>query len=384
MDDSGTYMNVKFTKTDSRSRSRGEPDVSYVEINFKTVSETRVWTDRDGLNSTYSDMNFRTVEPLMDEDADPSISSRHSRLQTAAPTGAQKQEPKQNIGNRQDRKICLLCLVTFSFGAIVAGLAVYVSQTRQSLITSDQNYHRLWEQHQEMNRTQRQCKQQVHELNSALEFRTSENSLLDLSQRICLNNLSAMHNNLTILENNNSVLNSDLSELNRTHNDLRHQFNQLEMKYRNITEDKAQICQYLTRRTEQTCPKNWIEKEDSCYFISTLEKSYDGSREHCSNFDARLLEINSNQEDDFVSTSVADRFVTYWIGKCRDGNVISFLLYKMYYKWHTCRECNLHSRGYSCNSTYRFICEKSAHLNPDIPEEIQGPCQQPLGPTSIT
>ncbi|XP_072893344.1 uncharacterized protein [Hemitrygon akajei] len=171
-------------------------------------------------------------------------------LSTTAQTGEQKQEPKQNIGNRPDRKICLLCLVTFAVVAIVAGLSIHVSQTRQSLITSERNSRRLWEQHQEMNRTQRQYQQRVHDLNSTLDSRTSENTRLDLSQRNCLNNLSAMNNSLTILENNNSVLNSDLSELNRTHNDLRLQFNQLEMKYTNIAENKAQICQYLTRRTE--------------------------------------------------------------------------------------------------------------------------------------
>ncbi|XP_072891628.1 uncharacterized protein [Hemitrygon akajei] len=328
-------------------------------------------------------MNFRTVEPLIDEDEHPSISSRHSRLQPAAPTGAQKQEPKQNIGNGSCRKICLFCLITFSFSAIVAGLAVYVSLTRQSRITCEQNHQRLWVDHQEMNRTERQCQQRLHELNSTLESRTSENSRLDLSRRTCLKNLSALNNNVSNLENNISVLNYNLSELNKTHNNLRHQFKQLEMKERIITERQALMCQYFTSIREKTCPQHWIENEDRCYFTFTLEKSYDGAREHCSNFDAMLLEINSSEEDDFVSTSVAHPFVTYWIGKCGDGNVDSDLLYKMFSKWHTCRECNLHSRGYSCNSTYRFICEKSAHLYPDIPEEIQGLCQQPVGPTSI-
>ncbi|XP_059818756.1 natural killer cells antigen CD94-like [Hypanus sabinus] len=124
--------------------------------------------------------------------------------------------------------------------------------------------------------------------------------------------------------------------------------------------------------SEQTCPPNWIENENRCYFISSLEKPYNGAREHCSNLDARLLEINSPEEEDFVSISIVTRFRTYWIGKCRDGTVSPDLLYKMFFKWHTCRECNLHSQSYSCNSTYRFICKKSARLYQDIPEEIKG------------
>ncbi|XP_072890944.1 C-type lectin domain family 12 member A-like [Hemitrygon akajei] len=234
-----------------------------------------------------------------------------------------------------------------------------------------------------MNRTQRQCQQQVHELNSTLESRTSDNSLLDLSQRTCLNNLSAMNNNLTILENNISVLNSDLSELNRTHSDLRHQFNQLEMKYRNITESKAQICQYLTRRTvsEQTCPQIWMKYEDRCYFISKTANTYDGARQQCSELDSGLLEINSNKEKNFVSNAVYQS-VSYWIGKCADRNVASELLYKMSYGSTSCSNCGMYG-SYNCKWKHRFICEKSAHLSPDIPEEIRGFCQQPMGPTSI-
>ncbi|XP_072891431.1 C-type lectin domain family 2 member B-like [Hemitrygon akajei] len=237
-----------------------------------------------------------------------------------------------------------------------------------------------------MNRTQRQYQQQVYKLNSTLESRTSENSRLHLSQRNCLKNLSALSNNVTILEKNITTLNSDLSELNRTHSDLRHQFNQLEMTYRHITENKAQICQYLTRRRETTCPHDWIKKEDRCYFISVISKSYDGAMGHCSEHDSRLLEIDSDEEKKFVSSAVY-RYVTYWIGKCADRNVASDLLYELNYGSPTCRKCesqgwNYHS-SYSCKRNFRFICEKSAPFYPDVPEEIRGLCQHPVGPTSI-
>ncbi|XP_072131973.1 uncharacterized protein [Mobula birostris] len=324
------------------NRRRAEPDVSYAELNVKTLSAPRIRTDG----------------------------------------GPHKQESKENFGNRSHRKICLLCLVTCALIAIVAGLSIFVSQTRQSLITSNRNYRRLWEQHQEMNRTQRQYQQQVHELNSTLKSRTFEHSRLELSQRNCLKNISTLNNNLSNLENNITILNSELSELNQTHTDLRHECNQLETKYRIITETKDQICQYLNRRREQTCPQYWTEKEGWCYFISMSLKSYDGAREHCSKFDARLLEINSNAEKNFVSNDVT-RYTAYWIGKCANRNVASYLLYKVKYGWATCSKCDSHAWSYDCKNEYRFICEKSAYLYPDIPEEIQGLCQQPVGPTSI-
>ncbi|XP_059814605.1 oxidized low-density lipoprotein receptor 1-like [Hypanus sabinus] len=113
--------------------------------------------------------------------------------------------------------------------------------------------------------------------------------------------------------------NSDLSELKRMHNDLRHQFTEMETKYRSVNETKAQICELLTSRRVPACPQGWIENEGRCYFLSILEESYDGATEHCSIFDARLLKINSNQEEEFVSIFVGEESKTYWIGKCGDG-----------------------------------------------------------------
>ncbi|XP_059817848.1 oxidized low-density lipoprotein receptor 1-like [Hypanus sabinus] len=221
-----------------------------------------------------------------------------------------------------------------------------------------------------MNRTQRQCRLQVHELNSTLESTISEKSHLDLSRRTCLRNLSE--------------LNSNLFDLKRINSDHRHQFSEMETKYRSVNETKTQICELLTsRKGELTCPQNWIGNGDRCYFISSLEKPYDGAREHCSNFDARLLEINSKEEEEFVSISVGEESRTYWIGKCGDGNVASYVLYAMFYGSPNCSKCDSYSYIYNCKRKHRFICEKSAYLYPDIPEEIQALCQQPVGPTSV-
>ncbi|XP_072131772.1 uncharacterized protein [Mobula birostris] len=340
------------------NRGKAEPDESYAELNVKTLSALRVQTDEDDLTSTYSELNFRKEEPRIDEDEDPPIASGPGGLPTTAQTGAHKQEPKENIGNRS-----------------------HLSQTRQSLITSDRNYRRLWEQHQEMNRTQRQYQQQVHELNSTLKSRTSENSRLELSQRNCLKNLSVLNNNLSKLENNITVLNSELTELNQTDIELRHECNQLETKYRTITETKAQICQYLSRRREQTRSQDWFENENRCYFISTVVKSYDGARGYCSEFDAGLLEINSNEEKNVVSKALADQYPAYWIGKCEDRDVASRLLYKYFSGTSVCVNCNSHIWRNYCERQHRFICEKSAHSCTDIPEKIRDLCQQSVGPT---
>ncbi|XP_072890898.1 uncharacterized protein [Hemitrygon akajei] len=251
MDRSESYMNVKLGNTDSRSPFRAEPDVSYAEVNFKTLSPPRAWTDRDGLNSTYSDLNFRKEEPRIDEDEGPPIASGPGGLSTTEQTAAQEQESKVKIGNRPYRLICLLCLVTSAFIVIVAGLSIHVSQIRQSYETCHRN--------------------------------------------------------------------SNLSVLKRMHSDLRHQFTEMETKYRSVNETKAQICELLTSRREQTCSKNWVTNKDRSYYVSTIETSFQKAIQECSNRHSRLMEINSSDEARFASDNLLDNNFAYWIEKCENG-----------------------------------------------------------------
>ncbi|XP_072891637.1 uncharacterized protein [Hemitrygon akajei] len=79
MDDSETYVNVKFTKTDTETPFRA----------------------------------------------------------------AQERESTVKIENRPYRLICLLCLVTSALIVIVAGLSIHISQIRQSKVTCDRSCHEI-------------------------------------------------------------------------------------------------------------------------------------------------------------------------------------------------------------------------------------------------
>ncbi|XP_072131901.1 oxidized low-density lipoprotein receptor 1-like [Mobula birostris] len=212
----------------------------------------------DGLTATSSELN---IGKDIDEREDPPIASGSGGMPTTAQTGAHEQESKLKIGNRPFRLICLLCLVTSALILIVIGLSIHVSQIRQSQTALDQN---------------------CHELNSTLQAKVSEISHLNHSEKTCLKNLTALKTNLSVLV--------------RMHNDLRHQITEIKTKLRSVKNSMAQICEFLISRREERCPRNWTESADRCYFISTLEKSYDAARNHCSNVDASLLEINSNKE----------------------------------------------------------------------------------------
>ncbi|XP_059817377.1 C-type lectin domain family 17, member A-like [Hypanus sabinus] len=334
-----TYSRLNLLQNELPIANEEDPPVA------SGPGEMSVTAQADGLNSTYTVLKLPNDELITEEYEDPPIAPGPAEMSVVAQTGPHKEQTNENIGNRPDRKFCLLCLVTFVLFATVVGLSIHVSQIRQSQITPDRNY---------------------YELNSTLQSKISENTHLNFSRRTCLKNLSA--------------LNSNLSDLNRMHSDLRHKFTEMETKYRSANEIMARICELLTSRRVPACPQGWIEHEGRCYFLSILEESYDGSREHCSNFDARLLEIGSKQEEEFVSTSIGEVYQTYWIGKCRYGNVDSNLLRKSYSR-SSCSKCNAY-RGYNpCKSKRRFICEKSAHLYPDIPAEIRGLCQHPEGKT---
>ncbi|XP_059819021.1 killer cell lectin-like receptor subfamily B member 1B allele B, partial [Hypanus sabinus] len=161
------------------------------------------------------------------------------------------------------------------------------------------------------------------------------------------------------------------------HSDLRHQFTEMETKYRSVNETKAQICELLTSRREQTCSKDWMKNKDRCYYVSTFEASFRQAMEECSNRDSRLLEINSRDEASFASNKLLYRNIALWIGKCENGTVGMTLLYNVSPWTSNCRDCEAYLGSYPCDRDRRFICEKSAPLFPDIPEEIQGLCQQP-------
>ncbi|XP_059815974.1 C-type lectin domain family 9 member A-like [Hypanus sabinus] len=159
---------------------------------------------------------------------------------------------------------------------------------------------------------------------------------------------------------------------------VRHKFTEMETKYRSINETKAQICEYLTSRSEQTCSENWVTNKNWCYYVSTFVTTLYKAIQECSNRDSRLLEINSKDEANFVSRNLVNQTRIYWIGKCENRNASFRLLYKGLSGTPYCWQCDptAVSMKYPCDRDQHFICEKS--LLPDIPEKIQGLCQQPV------
>ncbi|XP_072131692.1 C-type lectin domain family 7 member A-like isoform X1 [Mobula birostris] len=172
------------------------------------------------------------------------------------------------------------------------------------------------------------------------------------------------------------ILDRNYHEFNST---LQSKINEMEAKYKAVKETKAQICELLTSRREEKCSMDWVRHKERCYFFSTFATSYDEAGQRCSNFDSRLLRINSQDEASFVNRALASRIAASWIGKCEEGKVVPGLLYYVSFGTPVCIQCQSRGRNDPCNRDRHFICEKSTPLYPAIPENIQGLCQQPVG-----
>ncbi|XP_072891643.1 uncharacterized protein [Hemitrygon akajei] len=132
---------------------------------------------------------------------------------------------------------------------------------------------------------------------------------------------------------------------------------------------------------DKVCSQDWIRNQGLCYFISTFESSYEGAKQLCSISASKLLEINSNEEENFVNNAVRGEDSSYWIGTCKAGEASSTVVYKVNAGKFECSECKFSWLGICKNDQHRFICEKPAALCPDIPEKIRDLCQNPGEPS---
>uniref|UniRef100_A0A3B3IPK0 C-type lectin domain-containing protein n=1 Tax=Oryzias latipes TaxID=8090 RepID=A0A3B3IPK0_ORYLA len=85
------------------------------------------------------------------------------------------------------------------------------------------------------------------------------------------------------------------------------------------------VC-FVSRSICQTCPKDWIQFQESCYFfnhfISPL-KQWDQSRQLCQSMKSDLVVISSLEEQNFIKNKIQYYYDThhgYWIGLRKVNN----------------------------------------------------------------
>ncbi|XP_027638256.1 C-type lectin domain family 4 member A isoform X2 [Falco biarmicus] len=64
------------------------------------------------------------------------------------------------------------------------------------------------------------------------------------------------------------------------------------------------------------CPKGWKRFQGSCYYLSTGAMSWDDSKQNCTGMGSHLVVINSEAEQDFLSSELRQisRTENYYIG----------------------------------------------------------------------
>uniref|UniRef100_A0A3P9IF31 C-type lectin domain-containing protein n=1 Tax=Oryzias latipes TaxID=8090 RepID=A0A3P9IF31_ORYLA len=92
------------------------------------------------------------------------------------------------------------------------------------------------------------------------------------------------------------------------------------------SESRSEGEHYKTRQSDKTCPKDWIQFQESCYFFYNLNspwKTWDQSQQLCQSNKSDLVVISSLEEQRFVKNTIKyylDVYHGYWIGLQKVNN----------------------------------------------------------------
>ncbi|XP_062587632.1 low affinity immunoglobulin epsilon Fc receptor-like [Saccostrea cucullata] len=132
---------------------------------------------------------------------------------------------------------------------------------------------------------------------------------------------------------------------------------------------------------QNSCPPDWSSFGSSCYIVIKQKKSWDDAAIKCLRYGAKLVEIETKEENDFLKQTLINTNDIYWTGGIDDvtegqfvwastGSPLSFK------DWNTGEpndyrkneDCVDFSKGFNrrghwndnrCHSTFYFVCEKT-------------------------
>ncbi|XP_036071633.1 asialoglycoprotein receptor 1 isoform X2 [Oryzias melastigma] len=164
-------------------------------------------------------------------------------------------------------------------------------------------------------------------------------------QKQNLSNLEAKNEQLTLekryLQNQTEYLTADkmlfenqTKEMTVNMTIQQTQIEQLRNSSDKLNRMKAAIFKYSTFPVDlfcpdgvcQTCPKDWIQFQESCYFFNHFIspwKTWDESRQLCRSNNSDLVVISSQEEQKFIKSRIKyyyDEWHGYWIGLRRINN----------------------------------------------------------------
>ncbi|XP_011473887.1 low affinity immunoglobulin epsilon Fc receptor-like [Oryzias latipes] len=135
------------------------------------------------------------------------------------------------------------------------------------------------------------------------------------AEKIFLKNQTMeMTDNMTILQNQNEQQRNNRDKLSKIQAAI--------IRYSNFSADL-----FCPDGVCQTCPKDWIQFQESCYFFYNLNspwKTWDQSRQFCQSNKSDLVVISSLEEQTFIKSKIKYYYDTlhgYWIGLQKVNNI---------------------------------------------------------------
>ncbi|XP_070998620.1 C-type lectin domain family 4 member M-like [Oncorhynchus clarkii lewisi] len=148
------------------------------------------------------------------------------------------------------------------------------------------------------------------------QVQTSGNTLSKEKDKLQTSN-NALTKERDQLQTSNHTLTKERDKLKTIFNTLTKERDQLQTSNNALTKERDQL-QKETKRLKQSlvekvCPEGWKKLGSSCYYVSTEEKSWEGSRQDCRNRGADLVVIKSQEQQTLVNW-LCGRKNYVWIG----------------------------------------------------------------------
>ncbi|XP_064089315.1 CD209 antigen-like protein C [Macrobrachium nipponense] len=129
------------------------------------------------------------------------------------------------------------------------------------------------------------------------------------------------------------------------------------------------------------CEKGWFKLRSSCYFISKDTSTWEESRQKCIALNSDLVKITHDDEYNFLGNLAKGHHTYIGLSDLQEEGTYRWVaddtIHQIVESWWRKGEPNNHSSGehcahyrspndglndIACDSKFRYICEKPAHL----------------------
>uniref|UniRef100_A0A3Q3MH92 C-type lectin domain-containing protein n=1 Tax=Mastacembelus armatus TaxID=205130 RepID=A0A3Q3MH92_9TELE len=186
-----------------------------------------------------------------------------------------------------------------------------------------------------------------------IKMRLADNVSLLMCQNTVIQSKFKQERKMVLLQTSYNNLTKEMDQLQTSYNNLTEEMDQLQTSYNNLIGERNQL------QTTHYSHQGWVYFNGSFYYVSTIKKTWQKSRDNCLLQNADLMIINSKEEMAFVRQF---QKVT-WIGltdsdveavwKWVDGTLLTLSF------WYSGEPNNYYGRNEDCVETNYYDSEDS-------------------------